>query len=74
MHAIEGAPVPEVSVQIQRRVNVEKHPFSEVLYTVVEDDGRTTYAATRYWWTVDDTPMQRTYEAQAFLTRRKRFA
>lgn len=39
---------------------------------VIEYQGR--HYASRYWWTIEDTPHMRAREAQQFLDRRTRYA
>jgi hypothetical protein len=48
----------------------KSHPFSQVLYTFIED-GAVRYACTRVRWALSDTPYGRMNEIESFLRRRR---
>lgn len=61
--------IRDVQATIVNRVNAERNPFAEILYTFTED-GRERFALTRVWHPLTDSPHARAHEVQAFLKRR----
>lgn len=57
------------TIKICPRGREKGRPFTEILYTWVDGDGCLHHALSRCPWVIEDTPYNRSREAEAFKRR-----